>query len=317
MGYTDMIRRADTTIPVEYSRQIIDAVPAASAVLQLMQRGKDMSRNQMSIPVSTALPEAFVVGEKSAAGVGDGSQLIQTSKGVLEYKHIYAAKIGVIIPIPVDVAEDSEFDIFGHYMPKIVEAFGKKIDGLVVVGGADKPSTWPDAILTQVAAAAHSISLAGETDAYDAISKVMGLIEADGFMPNGWLSPVTTKDLLRRTRSTDGTPIFHAANDRGQHDQVAGMPCLYSRNGSVNSSNFHILCGAWEEAIYSIRKDMSFSVLKEASLYDSAGTLEFALAQEDVVGLKCVMRLGWQLPNPVNRINTNAATRLPFATMVA
>jgi hypothetical protein len=28
------------------------------------------------------------------------------------------------------------------------------------------------------------------------------------------------------------------------------------------------------------------------------------------------MRLGWQLPNPINRVNQNDATRYPFAVLV-
>jgi len=35
-----------------------------------------------------------------------------------------------------------------------------------------------------------------------------------------------------------------------------------------------------------------------------------------MVALRAVMRLGWQLPNPINRINPNDATRYPFAVLV-
>jgi hypothetical protein len=35
-----------------------------------------------------------------------------------------------------------------------------------------------------------------------------------------------------------------------------------------------------------------------------------------MVALKLHMRLGFQLPNPINRVNTNAATRYPFAVLV-
>jgi len=36
-----------------------------------------------------------------------------------------------------------------------------------------------------------------------------------------------------------------------------------------------------------------------------------------MVALRVVMRLGFQLPNPINRVNATAATRYPFAYLTA
>jgi len=52
-----------------------------------------------------------------------------------------------------------------------------------------------------------------------------------------------------------------------------------------------------------------------AVIDDGAGNILFNLAQQDMVALRVVMRLGWALPNPVNRVNPNAATRYPFAIL--
>jgi hypothetical protein len=35
-----------------------------------------------------------------------------------------------------------------------------------------------------------------------------------------------------------------------------------------------------------------------------------------MVALRAMVRLGWQVPNPINRLNTNAVTRYPFAVLV-
>ena len=54
-------------------------------------------------------------------------------------------------------------------------------------------------------------------------------------------------------------------------------------------------------------------------LIDGAQRIEIGwlnLAQQDMVALRAVMRVGWQLPNPVNNVNTNAATRYPFAALL-
>jgi len=40
------------------------------------------------------------------------------------------------------------------------------------------------------------------------------------------------------------------------------------------------------------------------------------LAQQDMVALRAVMRLGWQVPNPINRIEEDADERYPFAALI-
>ena len=56
-------------------------------------------------------------------------------------------------------------------------------------------------------------------------------------------------------------------------------------------------------------------MLTEAVIQDGSGTIVYNLAQQDMVALRAVMRLGWQLPNPINRVNTNASTRYPFSVL--
>ena len=56
-------------------------------------------------------------------------------------------------------------------------------------------------------------------------------------------------------------------------------------------------------------------ILYEATLKDPAtGTELYNLAQQDMIGLRFTLRLGAQLPNPVNRVNTTAK-RYPFAVI--
>ena len=41
----------------------------------------------------------------------------------------------------------------------------------------------------------------------------------------------------------------------------------------------------------------------------------YNLAQDDMVALRVTMRLGWEIPNPVNALNETDA-RFPFAALV-
>jgi hypothetical protein len=38
--------------------------------------------------------------------------------------------------------------------------------------------------------------------------------------------------------------------------------------------------------------------------------------QQDMVALRATLRIGWQVPNPINRLNEVEATRYPFAALI-
>jgi hypothetical protein len=66
-----------------------------------------------------------------------------------------------------------------------------------------------------------------------------------------------------------------------------------------------------------MRQDVTYKLLDQAVITDGAGKIIYNLAQQDMVALRAVMRLGFALPNPINRVNPVAATRYPFATLTA
>ena len=74
--------------------------------------------------------------------------------------------------------------------------------------------------------------------------------------------------------------------------------------------------GDWSQLVFSIRQDITYKILDQAVIQDGAGNIVFNLAQQDMVALRCVMRCGWALPNPTNRVNTNDSTRYPFAVLL-
>jgi hypothetical protein len=65
-----------------------------------------------------------------------------------------------------------------------------------------------------------------------------------------------------------------------------------------------------------IRTDITAKVLTEATLYDDNGDVLFALPQQDMVALRLVTRVAFQVPNPINYYNVNSSTRYPFAMVV-
>jgi hypothetical protein len=75
--------------------------------------------------------------------------------------------------------------------------------------------------------------------------------------------------------------------------------------------------GDWSQLVYSMRQDITYKVLDQAVIQDAAGNIVYNLAQQDMVALRAVIRLGFALPNPINRMNQIAATRCAFAALTA
>lgn len=95
---------ADTLIPEERAREIIQGVVTQSAVLSRGRRLPNMSSKTYKMPVLDMLPMAYFVN-------GDTGQK-QTTKMAWDKKFITAEEIAVIIPIPEAVLDDSEYDIW-------------------------------------------------------------------------------------------------------------------------------------------------------------------------------------------------------------
>ena len=58
-------------------------------------------------------------------------------------------------------------------------------------------------------------------------------------------------------------------------------------------------------------------MLDQAVIQDAAGNTIYNLAQQDMIALRAVMRLGFALPNPINRLQPTEASRAPFAVLTA
>lgn len=322
MGYNNVISRTDASalIPQEVSNEIIKAVPEASAVMRLARKLPNMSRNQRRMPVMSALSTAYFVS-------GDTS-LKQTSEVNWESKYLDAEELAVIVPIPEAVLDDADFDIWGEAKPSLVEAFGIAIDQAVMYG-TNIPASWTTnlgaaGLVARALAASNNASAAAFTDLYEAIlgetgggaAGVLGLLEADGFVATGHVGHVSLRSKLRNTRSTDGVPIFKATMTDATRYELDGSPIIFPTNGSV-SSTYWLLSGDWTQLVYALRQDITYKILDQAVIQDAGGNIVYNLAQQDMVALRAVMRLGFALPNPINRMQATAVSRCPFAYLTA
>ena len=297
-------------IPEPVTREIIQGVTEGSAVLRMGRKLPNMTSKTQTMNVLDMLPTAYWV---------DGDTgFKQTSKQAWDKKKIYAEELAVIIPIPEAVLDDADYDIWGEVKPRIVDAFGQKIDDAILFG-VDKPATWRDDILTTATAAGNVVTQSGTPDLYQDILGVGGVfakVEEDGFDVNGIMAHTSVKAMLRGLVDNNKQPVFKEIGGMQGRTNYAleGVSMDFPRNGAFDVTKALLIAGDFNQLVYSIRQDVTYKVLTEATIVDpSTKQVIYSLAQQDMIALRAVMRLGWEIPNPINYMQPTAANRCPFA----
>lgn len=304
----EMITRNDLSglIPEPAIREIIQGVAAQSAVLQMGRQLPNMTSSTTAMNVLDMLPMAYWVD-------GD-SGFKQTSKAAWAKKKIYAEELAVIIPIPEAVLDDSDYDIWAEIKPKIIEAFGAKIDAAILFG-ENKPTSWRDDIYTTASAAGAIVAKTDDVYA-DLLGEggVIAKVEESGYLPTGAMGAVKLRSILRGVREDGGAPIFKTDMQGSTPYALDGVPMVFPTNGAFDTTKALSIIGDFNQLVYSIRQDVTFKLLDQATIVDPATKeVVYSLAQQDMVALRAVMRLGWEIPNPVNGLQPDGTLRTPFA----
>ena len=308
----DIIDRsgAETLIEEQHSNEIIQGAVEQSAVLSMGRKLPNMTSKQYRMPVLDMLPLAYFVN-------GD-TGMKQTTKMQWDKKIITAEEIAVIVPIPEAVLDDSNYDIWGEVRPRVVEAFGKVIDGAVIFD-INKPSTWRDGIVTTATDAEAVVTL--DDDLYDSImgeNGVIAKVEESGYFVSGHMADISMRAKLRGLKDSTGNPIFKNDMQGGTTYSLDGSPMTFPRNGAFDKSKALMISGDFSQLVYAIRQDITFKLLDQAVIQDpSTQAIVYNLAQNDMVALRAVMRLGWEIPNPINSLQTDESKRCPFAILKA
>ena len=302
---------AESLIPVQESNEIIQGIITQSAVLQRGRKLPNMTSKQYKMPVLDMLPIAYFVN-------GDSGQK-KTTKMAWDKKFIIAEEIAVIVPIPEAVLDDSEYDIWAETKPRIIEAFGKKIDGAILFGD-DKPASWRADVVTTANTAKSVVTLGAGDNLYD---KIMGeegsiaLIENSGYFVNGHMADISMRAKLRGLKNANGDPLFKSDMQSDTTYSLDGSPMNFPNNGSFDKSKALMISGDFSQLVYSIRQDITFKLFTEGVVQNTDGSIAYNLMQNDMVALRAVMRLGWEIPNPINSIQKDKTKRCPFAVLKA
>jgi len=289
----------EALIETQVADEIFQGVTKESKALSMFRRLPNMSSDKTKLRVLDSLPVAYFVDETTNNGRKN------TSKQAWANKYINAAELAVIIPIKENLLNDADVDLWSEIRPRVVEAFAKKIDNAMFFG-VDKPTDWRAGLVPSVIAAGAEVD---ETNngLYSDINDVMTKVEESGYDVTAILGGVGLKGKFRMMTDKNGQPL--------NTTEIGSIRREFMDNGVWDKTKSTLIAGDFSQAVYAIRQDVTYKVLTEAVIQDpSDGSILYNLAQDDMVALRVTMRLGWEIPNPVNALNETSA-RFPFASL--
>ena len=289
---------AEALICEQIVSTIFQDAPKKSVFMGMARKLPNMTSKQTRVRVLDFLPTAYWV---------DGDTgMKQTTRQAWDNVYLTAGELAVIVPIPEAVFDDAEMDIMGEITPRINEAIGQKVDAAIIFGD-NRPKEWQADIITLARQAGNNVAPASGKDYYDLTlgeAGVFAKVEDDGYGVTGAIAPMTFKSKLRGLRDTNKQPIFlHSMQDSTRYT-LDGAPIQFPENGSFMDNIAQLVVGNFSQAVYSIRQDITVKILDQGVIQDPVTKeIVYNLAQQDMIALRVVFRMGWALPNPATRLN--------------
>ena len=307
------ITNQSVVLPVSYSKDIIRGIIGRSKALELGRRLPDMNTKTLKLNVLSNLPVATWVSKAQETPNTEGAEINRKPLSALAWQgvDVVAEEIAVIIPVAESTLEDVEdygVEVVPEISEQVIGAFQEVIDSAVLFG-VNTPFTGNLANgLVGAIPANAKISWDGSegTSFYKAISDAMKEVETSGYVPTAILGGPSISAAFRESITDLGVNV----TEQGEIGRLARHVDL---SGGFNETTAFAIVGDFRYLVYSFRKDMEFKVLYEATLKGADG-VEYNLAQQDMIGFRFKMRVGFALPNPVNRLGKTG--RYPFASIV-
>lgn len=298
---------AEALIQEQLINTIQQDAPKQSVFMGLARKLPNMTSKQTRMPVLDMLPMAYWVN-------GDNG-FKQTSEQAWDNVYLTAEELAVIVPIPEAVVDDASFDILGEIQPRVVEAIGQRVDSAIIFG-VNRPAAWPADIITRARQAGNNVAPSSSPNYFDLImgdGGVIAKVEESGRMVTGVLSGMGMRAKLRGLKGTDGHPIFKSDMQGSTQYALDGAPMYFPMNGAFDNSVAQLIVGDFSQAVYSIRQDITVKILDQGVIQDpNTKAIVYNLAQQDMIALRVVFRMGWALPNPATRMDGDR-TSCPFA----
>lgn len=284
--------------------EILENAAETSAALRTF-RTLRMGTKVTKMPILTTLPQAgWVNGDSGRKPTGE----VKWDK-----KTLTAEEAAVIVPIPENVFDDSEFGVWEEVRPRVAEALGKIIDEAVLFG-VNAPSSFDDSLFEGAFGAGQVVYEGGGVDLADDINDTWAEVEAVGFDVNVQYASRRIRARLRGLRDENNNPIYlESLRGDGSARSLMGEDIEFVTNGAWDSDQATLIAGDRRAAIIGIRQDVTYKILTEATLTDGSGNVTFSLAEQDMIALRAKFRLGFVVADTVTA--ETGQQEYPFALL--
>lgn len=308
MPFDNIVSRTDAgaLIPEDVAAEVLGNMAESSAARRFF-RNRNLNRAQQRVPVKSVLPTAYFRN-------GD-TGLMQTTEVNWDNVYLNVEELDAIVPVPRNVFDDTDFDLWAEIKPDLEEAIGRALDAAVFFG-ANKPSSWPAAIVPAAVAAGNVVARGTNNAAAGAIAgdvdDLIATVEADGFDVSGYAANRTIKGRLRKARDTTGQKLLDVSLN-----EIEGSPVAYPMRGlwPTGTDAAELIAGDFSQGIIGTRQDLEYEVWNQAVIQDNDGAIVYNLPQQKMIALAVTARFAFAVPNPINRDNTDGTTRYPFGVL--
>ena len=307
------IVNSSVVLPVEYGREIIRGLIGRSKALELGRRLPDMRGKTYKLNVNSYLPVAGWVKGSQTTPNAEGTEINRKPVSTYAFQgvDIVAEELAVIVPISENTLADVEdfgIELAAELQEQVIGAFQEAIDSAVLFG-VNAPWTGFTGLVAEATAAGATVAWDGSagTSFYEAISEAMEYVETSGYLPNAILGGPSINAAFRNSITTLGVNVA----DQGEIGRLARHVDL---TGGFDETTAFAIVGDFRYLVYSFREEMSMKLLTESVIQNpNTGDILYNLSQQDMVALRFTMRLGFALPNPVNRVG--GVNAYPFAVI--
>ena len=273
-------------VPRAMASELIELATTQSVVLTLGNTQR-MASGLASIPVVSFRPVAGFV--NPVYGGRKPATKIEWSA-----KQLVAEEIACALMVPNAFVDDAGFPVWENVRSMVASAIAETLDKAVLFG-TGAPASYPTGGLSTLAGAAQT-----GADITAAIDKAAGAVEASGGIPDGIAGGALIGSALRAAYNAVG-----ALPSEAPANTLYGWPIM--QTPVWDSTKGDAVVGDWDYLLVGVRQDITFDLSDSAILQDGAGAIIGNAFQDDSTAMRCYIRIGVVVGQPLNAAGTPLA----------
>lgn len=296
-------------IPENLIQAVLEDVETNSAALTLGRRINVPSSNNV-IPLPVTLPEAYWTD-------AERPEPKQTTNMEWTREMLRVYELAALMPIPDAYIEDSSVPVWDEVRPYITQAISRKLDAAVLFGNG-KPAAELVSVYEHAMRAGNAVALPPEPeppavrDVVPYAMRAMRMVGDDGYNVTG----IATRPGFEWEVAAGRVNSLQFDPSQPISGRLLGLPLFSNENGGWDGTKAEMITGKWTNLYVGVRRDIRIEFSNTGVIRDpSTGEVTVSAWQDDVTIMRVTFRAGWRVFNPITALNTDAATRSPFAVV--